>query len=114
MRKKKYSRLQSDFIPTKARKLAFSYRIRWQMITSVNLKPNRSNIDRLRGGAIPPYGVTTRKTRRVVGRSQVGLLLTLIRTIHQLLAACKKWCESTTYPLPEMAQIKTGCIILCI
>nr|DAP89806.1 MAG TPA: hypothetical protein [Caudoviricetes sp.] len=47
------------------------------MITSVNLKPNRSNIDRLRGGAIPPYGVTTRKTRRVVGRSQVGLLLTL-------------------------------------
>ena len=34
--------------------------------------------DHLRGGAIPPYGVTTRKTRRVVGRSQVGLLLTLL------------------------------------
>lgn len=70
------------------------------MITSVNLKPNRSNIDRLRGGAIPPYGVTTRKTRRVVGRSQVGLLLTLIRTIHQLLAACK----SGASPLPILCQ----------
>lgn len=66
----------SDFLPTGLRPL---YRIRWQMITSVNLKPvYRSNIDHLRGGAIPPYGVTTRKTRRVVGRSQVGLLLTLL------------------------------------
>ena len=45
----------SDFLPTGLRPL---YRIRWQMITSVNLKPvYRSNIDHLRGGAIPPYGV---------------------------------------------------------
>lgn len=36
------------------------------MITSVNLKPNRSNIDHLRGGAIPPYGVTIWKTRQIV------------------------------------------------
>lgn len=45
----------SDFLPTGLRPL---YRIRWQMITSVNLKPvYRSNIDHLRGGAIPSYGV---------------------------------------------------------
>nr|DAD93286.1 MAG TPA: hypothetical protein [Myoviridae sp. cte0p10] len=32
----------------------------------------------MRGGAIPPYGVTIWKTRQIVGRSQVGLLLTLL------------------------------------
>lgn len=57
MRKKNIRELQSDFLPTKQGNLLFSYRIRWQMITSVNLKPYRSNIDHLRGGAIPPYGV---------------------------------------------------------
>ena len=75
------------------------------MITSVNLKLDRSNIDHLRGGAIPPYGVTICKTRQIVGRSQVGLLLTLFERSTGV-SSMQKWCESTTYPLPEMAQIK--------
>jgi hypothetical protein len=103
----------SDFLPTGLRPL---YRIRWQMITSVNLKPvYRSNIDHLRGGAIPPYGVTTRKTRRVVGRSQVGLLLTLIERSTGV-SSMQKVVRVHYLSFASDGIIKNNldCIILCI